>query len=138
MCAHTHTHTHTNTVDPFEDEHSQCSLFSVPFVEGCPLWEGSMPALLFEPLLRVALLDDVVPLQDAICCCSSVDTLTMHSSEGSEGAAAHELCMWEPMPCRDFMAGVWAIEWMVDQGVWQRIRIRRHDMGILIKCTKKT
>lgn len=69
-----------------------------------------MPGLLWETLLRVALLDDDVPLQEAICCLSSVDTVTMHSSEGSEAAAAHELCMWEPMPCRDFTAGVWAVE----------------------------
>lgn len=67
-----------------------------------------MPGLLWELLLRVAMPDDVVPLQEAICCLSSVDTVTMHSSEGSEAAAAHELCMWEPMSLRDFIAGVCA------------------------------
>lgn len=86
------------------------------FVEGCPLWEGSVPGLLWDPLVRVARLDVVVPLQEAICCRSSVDTVTMHSSEGSEAAAAHELCMREPTLCRDFMTGVWAVEWMVDGG----------------------
>lgn len=71
-----------------------------------------MPGLLCDPLPRVALLDvDVVPLQEAICCRSSVETVTMHSSEGSEAAAAHELFMRD----RDFMAGVWAVEWTVDK-----------------------
>lgn len=77
-----------------------------------------MPGLLWDPLVRVARLDVVVPLQEAICCRSSVDTVTMHSSEGSEAAAAHELCMREPTLCRDFMAGVWAVEWMVDGGAF--------------------
>lgn len=95
----------------------QCSRFSVPFIGGCPLLMGSVPGLLWEPLPRVALLDAVVPLQDAICCRSSVDTVTMHSSEGSEAAAAHELCMREPTLCRGFMTGVWAAEWVVDEGV---------------------
>lgn len=93
-----------------EDGHSQCSLFSVLFVG------GSVPSLLWEPLLSVALLDVVVPLQEAICCRSSVDTVTMHSSEGSEAAAAHELCIREPTLCRDFTAGVWAGE--LDGGWW--------------------
>lgn len=75
-----------------------------------------MPSLLCEPLLRVALPDVVVPLQEAICCRSSVDTVTMHSSEGSEAAAAHELCIREPTLCRGFAAGVWAVEWMVEDG----------------------
>lgn len=88
------------------------------FVEGCPLWEGSVPGLLWDPLVRVARLDVVVPLQEAICCRSSVDTVTMHSSEGSEAAAAHELCMREPTLCREFMTGVWAVEWMVDGGAF--------------------
>lgn len=75
-----------------------------------------MPGLLWDPLLRVALLDvDVVLFQEAICCRSSVETVTMHSSEGSEAAAAHELFMREPTLCRDFMTGVWAVEWMVDE-----------------------
>lgn len=116
-------------IHPHEDYYLQCSLFSVQFVEGCPLWEGSVPGLLWEPLLRVALPDDVVPLQEAICCLSSVDTVTMHSSEGSEAAAAHELCMWAPMLCRDFIAGVWAIEWMVEEGVWQRIQNETSSNG---------
>ena len=103
-------------IRPHGDWHLQCSLFSVLFVEGCPLWEGSVPGLLWDPLVRVARLDVVVPLQEAICCRSSVDTVTMHSSEGSEAAAAHELCMREPTLCRDFMTGVWAVEWMVDGG----------------------
>lgn len=76
-----------------------------------------MPGLLWEPLLRVVLPDDVVPLHEAICCLSSVDTVTMHSLEGSEAAAAHVLCTWEPMPCGDFVAGVWAVEWMVDENI---------------------
>lgn len=76
-----------------------------------------MPGLWWLPLPRVALLDVVVPLQEAICCRSSVDTVTMHSSEGSEAAAAHELCMQAPTLCRDFKAGVWAVEWMVEEGV---------------------
>lgn len=88
-----------------------------------------MPSLLWEPLLRVALLDVVVPLQEAICCRSSVDTVTMHSSEGSEAAAAHELCIREPTLCRDFTAGAWAVEWMVDDDIWQRIQMRNHDIG---------
>lgn len=58
----------------------------------------------------VALPEDVVPLHEAICCLSSVDTVTMHSSDGSEAAAAHELCMWEPMEFRGFAAVVWAVE----------------------------
>ena len=66
----------------------------------------------------MALPDDVVPLQEAICCLSSVDTVTMHSSEGSEAAAAHEPCMWEPMPCRDFIAAVWAVEWVANKSFW--------------------
>lgn len=66
-----------------------------------------MPGLLCDPLPSVPLLDaDVVPLQEAICCRSSVETVTMHSSEGSEAAAAHELFMRDS----DFMAGVWAAE----------------------------
>lgn len=77
-----------------------------------------MPGLLWEPRLRVALLDVVVPLQEAICCRSSVDTVTMHSSEGSDPAAAHELCMREPTLCRDFMAGVWAAEWRLETSVF--------------------
>lgn len=80
------------------------------FVGRCPLWGGSVPGLLWEPLPMVALLDVVVPLQEAICCRSSVDTVTMHSSEGSEAAAAHELCMREPTLCRVFMADVLAVE----------------------------
>lgn len=84
-----------------------------------------MPGLLWEPLLRVALLDvDVVPAQEAICCRSSVETVTMHSSEGSEAAAAHELFMREPTLCRDFMTGVWAVERMVDGIIRQRMQIR--------------
>lgn len=114
---------------PHEDWHLQCSLFSVLFVGGCPLWEGSAPGLLWDPLPRVALLDAVVPLQEAICCRSSVDTVTMHSSDGSEAAAAHELCMREPTPCRDFMTGVWAVEWMVDEGIWQRMLMRHRGRG---------
>lgn len=102
-------------IGPQEARYLQCSLFSVLFVGGCPLWEGSVPALLWEPLPRVALLDVVVPLQEAICCRSSVDTVTMHSSEGSEAAAAHELCMREPTLCRDFAAGAWAAERMADE-----------------------
>lgn len=77
-----------------------------------------MPGLLWEPLLRVPLLHVVVPLQEAICCRSSVDTVTMHSSEGSEAAAAHELCMREPRLCRDLAAGVWAAA-----GMWRDERI---------------
>lgn len=85
-------------------------------VEGCPLWVCSVPGLLWEPRLRVALLDVVVPLKEAICWRSSVDTVTMHSSEGSEATAAHELGMREPRLCRDFTAGVWAAAWMVVEG----------------------
>lgn len=66
-----------------------------------------MPGLLCDPLPSVALPDaDVVPLQEAICWRSSVEMVTMHSSEGSEAAAAHELFMRDS----DFMAGAWAIE----------------------------
>lgn len=105
-----------------EDGHSQCSLFSVLFAGLCPFREGSVPGLLWDPLLRVALLDvDAVPLQEAICCRSSVETVTMHSSEGSEAAAAHELFRRGPTLCRDFMAGVWAVKWRVDKIIWQMI-----------------
>lgn len=70
----------------------------------------------------MALLDvDAVPLQEAICCRSSVETVTMHSSEGSEAAAAQELFMRGPTLCRDFKAGMWAVKWMVDKITWQRI-----------------
>lgn len=70
----------------------------------------------------MALLDvDAVPLQEAICCRSSVETVTMHSSEGSEAAAAHELFRRGPTLCRDFMAGVWAVKWRVDKINWQTI-----------------
>lgn len=66
-----------------------------------------MPGLLCDPRPSVALPDaDAVPLQEAICCRSSVETVTMHSSEGSEAAAAHELFMRDS----DFMAGAWAVE----------------------------
>lgn len=110
--------------DAHEDDHSQCSLFSMLFAGGCPFREGSVPGLLWDPLLRVALLDvDVAPLQEAICCRSSVETVTMHSSEGSEAAAAHELFMREPTLCRDFMAGVWAVKLMIDEIISQRKEI---------------
>lgn len=102
----------------------------MPLVEGCPLWESSALGLLWEPLPRVALPDDVVPLQEAICCLSSVDTVTMHSSEGCGAAAAHGLCMWEPMLCMDFVAGAWAVEWMVRD---DNVEMRRHDMRLIIK-----
>lgn len=93
---------------PHGDRHSQCSLLSVLLVGAWLLWwAGSVPGLLCDPLPSVALLDaDVVPLQEAICCRSSVETVTMHSSEGSEAAAAHELFMRDS----DFMAGAWAVE----------------------------
>lgn len=115
----THTHTHTR-----EDGHSQCSLFSVLFAGLCPFREGSVPGLLWDPLLRVALLDvDAVPLQEAICWRSSVETVTMHSSEESEAAAAHELFMRGPTLCRDFKAGVWAVKWMGDKIIWRRMEV---------------
>lgn len=122
-----------------EDGYSQCSLFSVLFAGLCPFREGSVPGLLWDPLLRVALLDvDAVPPQEAICCRSSVETVTMHSSEGSEAAAAHELFMRGPTLCRDFMAGVWAVKWMVDKIIWQTIGAIYCVWGCLswIMCTE--
>lgn len=111
LCTCKHIQTHAQ-----EDGHSQCSLFSVLFAGLCPFREGSVPGLLWDPLLRVALLDvDAVPLQEAICWRSSVETVTMHSSEGSEAADAHELFMRGPTLCRDFKDGVWAVKWMVDK-----------------------
>lgn len=96
-----------------------------------------MPGLLWEPLLRVALLDvDVVPLQEAICCRSSVETVTMHSSEGSEAAAAHELFMREPTLCKDFMTGVWAVERMIDGMFFGKVQIwhGRRGRSLSIHC----
>lgn len=92
-----------------------------------------MPGLLWEPLLRVALPDDAVPLQEAICCLSNVDTVTMHSLEGSEAAAAHELWMWELMPCIDFVADVWAVEYIVDENIRKNdTKIGRHDIKLAL------
>lgn len=122
-----------------EDGHSQCSLFSVLFAGLCLFREGSVPGLLWDPLLRVALLDvDAVLLQEAICCRSSVETVTMHSSEGSEAAAAHELFMRGPTLCRDFKAGMWAVKWMVDKIIWQRMEAICCIWGrsSWMKCTK--
>lgn len=74
----------------------------------------------------MGLLDEAVPLQEAMCCRSRVDTDTMHSAEGSEAAAAHELCMWVPTPCE---AGAWAAERVMDLGVDDEICVKRRDTG---------
>lgn len=117
----------------YKVDYLQCSLLSVPLVEGCLLWEKSVPGLLWEPLLRVARPDDAVPFQEAICCLSSVDTVTMHSLEGSEAAAAHELWMWELMPCRDFVADVWAVKWIVQENIHKRdTKIGHNDIKLAL------
>lgn len=57
-------------------------------------WSVPAPAAaLWRVLPRVAMLEDL-PLQEAICCRSSVETI--HSSGGSEPPDAHDPCSLAP------------------------------------------